>query len=307
LHKDYGTIGRPPPDNRMEPSLGASAGARLTERIRAWNVIVEECGETAGSVLALGTRDAQPVVVKVVKRPGDEWRGGGILEAFDGAGVVRTGGFVDGAVLMERLQPGHSLAALALRGRDDEATEILARVIREMSPRTAPTSTPTVTDLARSFDAYLNGVTEPISKALVEEARETYLGLCESQTRPRLLHGDLHHDNVLFDSARGWLAVDPKGCVGETEYEIGASLRNPLENPDVFAAAQRVERRLKTFDAELGLNASRALGWSWTQAVLAAIWLVEDGSPVEGGHPFLTVASTIRTILGHGYGTPLET
>jgi hypothetical protein len=34
-----------------------------------------------------------------------------------------------------------------------------------------------------------------------------------------------------------WIAVDPKGVIGEIEYEIGASLRNPYENPEIFASA----------------------------------------------------------------------
>lgn len=51
---------------------------------------------------------------------------------------------------------------------------------------------------------------------------------------------DLQHYNVLFDDARGWLAIDPKGVVGEVEYEIGAILRNPIERPDLFAAPEIV-------------------------------------------------------------------
>jgi streptomycin 6-kinase len=40
---------------------------------------------------------------------------------------------------------------------------------------------------------------------------------------------DLHHYNVLSDSGRGWLAIDPKGLVGEVEYEVGAAIRNPID------------------------------------------------------------------------------
>ena len=61
----------------------------------------------------------------------------------------------------------------------------------------------------------------------VERAQRLYVGLCASQTSTRLLHGDLHHYNILRDGDRGWVAIDPKGVVGEVEYEIGAALRNP--------------------------------------------------------------------------------
>jgi streptomycin 6-kinase len=206
--------------------------------------------------------------------------------------------FVDGAVVMERLRPGHFLAELALQGRDEQATDILAHLIREMAPRQAPRNIPTVQHLAGGFRRYLAGADEQIPRDLVERAQQAYLELGGSQTCVRLLHGDLHHYNVLFDDARGWLAIDPKGIVGELEYEIGAVLRNPFERPDLFALAKTVDKRLRVFETILGLDSSRALGWGFSQAVLAAIWCVEDGCAVEVGKPFLALARVIQPMLG---------
>ena len=70
-----------------------------------------------------------------------------------------------------------------------------------------------------------------------------YVDLSGSQRSTRLLHGDLQHYNVLFDTDRGWLAIDPKGVVGELEHEIGAVLRNPDERPDLFLSSSVIERR----------------------------------------------------------------
>jgi streptomycin 6-kinase len=98
---------------------------------------------------------------------------------------------------------------------------------------------------------------------------------------PALLHGDLHHYNVLSDRARGWCAIDPKGVVGELEYELGAALRNPIDRPDLFAKLDVVERRLEQFGLALGLDISRARGWCFSQAVLSAIWSLEDGHAAE--------------------------
>jgi streptomycin 6-kinase len=52
------------------------------------------------------------------------------------------------------------------------------------------------------------------------------------------------------------------------------------------------------FENTLRVNSSRVLRWAFAQAVLATIWLVEDGLPVEGGHPFLTLAHATRSMLG---------
>ena len=132
----------------------------------------------------------------------------------------------------------------------------------------------TVQDWGKSFATADQG----IPRDLVEQAREVYFDLFRSQSKTRLLHGDLHHDNVLFDSKRGWLAIDPKGVIGELEYELGAALRNPYNRPDIFAQPQVIEKRLKQFAAKLPIDQVRALRWGFSQAVLSAIWGIEDGA-----------------------------
>ena len=134
---------------------------------------------------------------------------------------------------------------------------------------------------------------------LLSEAHRVYAELCASQSRPRLLHGDLHHNNVLFDAERGWLAIDPKGVVGELkEYEIGAALRNPYEMPELFAMPSTIEKRVERFARALNLDAGRTLAWGFAQAVLSAIWSVEDGFAILPGSPSIALANAIRSMLG---------
>jgi len=111
------------------------------------------------------------------------------------------------------------------------------------------------------------------------------------------LHGDLQHYNILFDIEQGWTAIDPKGVVGEVEYEIGASLRNPYEKPELFASGEAVRRRLNSYARLLKLDSKRVLEWALTQAVLSAIWTVEDGFALDGSYPTIRLADTIRTML----------
>ena len=211
--------------------------------------------ETESSVIAFGTRDSKAVVLKVIKQPGDEWRSGEILNAFDGQGVARVYEQAPGAVLLERLRPGNSLVDLTLNGRDEEATEILAEVIQQMSARASsmsplelPQTCATVQDWARGFERYIATGDDQIPMDLVEAGQRVYLSLCASQRQPRLLHGDLQHYNVLCLTriVAGWRLI-PKGVVGEIEYEIGAFLRNPFERPELFLSRATIERRLKQF------------------------------------------------------------
>lgn len=275
-------------------------------------MIIDDTFETESSVIAFGnraligskSRDTQDVVLKVVKQADDEWHSGEILGAFDGKGVARVYERVPGAVLLERLRPGNSLVDLTLNGRDEEATDNLAHVIQQMStcalsmrPLELPQACATVQDWAKGFERHIATGDDRIPMDLVAAGQRVYSSLCASQLRPRLLHGDLQHYNVLFDSDRGWLAIDPKGVIGEIEYEVGAFLRNPVERPEVFLSPLMIERRLKQFTSRLNLDFERALAWSFAQAVLSAIWTVEDGFAMDAMNPALRLAEVIRPML----------
>jgi streptomycin 6-kinase len=277
---------------------------RFHERARDWGVIVEETFETETSVIAFGGRDNEPVVLKVIRQPGDEWRSGEVLEAFDGHGMAHVYEHVPGAVLLERLRPGNSLAAITLNGRDEEATDILADVIKQIfarassiSPLELPAACPTVRDWEKGFERYIVSGDDQLPMELVEAGHRAYADLRASQRQPQLLHGDLQHYNVLFDASRGWLAIDPKGVIGEIEYEIGAVLRNPYERPDLFLSRSIIDRRLSQFAETLNIDYERTLRWAFAQAVLSAIWEIEDGFTVGPTIPALRLAAVIQPML----------
>jgi streptomycin 6-kinase len=279
------------------PVVQATAHDRLLRHARQWRVTVDDAFETETALVAYGRRGSQPVVLKVLTREHDEWRSGEVMEAFAGRAVARVFEYADGALLLERLSPATPLAGMALQGRDDEATEVLADVIAQMSPRSRPRSCPTVEEWGKGFDRYAAARRDEIRADLFERARSLYVELCRSQAATRLLHGDLHHYNVLHDAGRGWVAVDPKGVIGEVEYEIGAGLRNPNERPELFADARCVERRLELLASRLNIDVGRALRWAFSQAVLSAIWGMEDGYAVDATNPSLRLAEAIRPMI----------
>lgn len=283
--------------------MGSMSAKQLKERVNEiihnWSVVVEDSLETESSFIVFGRRDNQPVVLKVIRQPGDEWRCGEILHAFNGSGIVRVYEYIEGAVLLERLNPGTSLAEIALCGRDEETTDILAEVMERM-PNLCESleGFVTVQEWGKGFERYLARGDKQIPYGLVERGQHLYTKLCRSQQGVRLLHGDLQHYNVLFDDDRGWIGIDPKGVVGELEYEIGASLRNPYENSEMLASPETVERRIKSYETKLKLDYDRALRWGFAQAVLSAIWSVEDGFAIEAGDPSIMLAKVIWEMLG---------
>src|SRR4029450_11565563 len=93
---------------------------------REWSLSVTMLEETPTSLLAFGNRGDVPVVLKIFRESGDEWKSSAVLRAFRGHGMVEGLDFRDDAILLKRLSPGTSLAELTVAGRDAEATEILA-------------------------------------------------------------------------------------------------------------------------------------------------------------------------------------
>jgi streptomycin 6-kinase len=273
--------------------LSKELNNRILTCVRAWSVAIERTVSTESSVVVLGKREGRPVALKVVKHAGDEWRCGEVAALFGGRGVVQVYQHVEGAALFERLDPGEPLAAMSLDGRDEEATEILAMMLGRMSPLDPPAWCPTVEQWGAAFAPYLAGGDERVPRDLVEPAQRIYAELCATQRNPGLLHGDLHHYNVLSDRSRGWCAIDPKGVVGELEYELAAALRNPFERPELYTSLDVFERRLDQFGMALGLDVGRARGWCFAQAVLSHIWHIGDGHDVDANSPGLRLARAL--------------
>jgi len=193
-----------------------------------------------------------------------------------------------GALLLERVEPGEQLTALAAAD-DEAATAVLVDVMRRIHrPVPEPEPLPTVARWGRAFAALRDrygGGTGPFPAALVDRAERSYAELVASSAPPVLLHGDLHHDNVLRSDRAGWLAIDPKGLLGEPAFDVGALLHNPW--PDLLTwpePGRLLARRVDQLADGLGVDRTRVRDWGFAFAVLSAVWLDEDGEPVDP-HP----------------------
>lgn len=225
--------------------------------------------------------DGARVVLKVHSPTGEFADESEALRWFDGRAAVRMLERDTDlqAMLLERLEPATNLLAVE---NDAEATAIAAAVMRRLwrpAPRHHPF--PTVERWGLGFERLrreFHGGSGPFPPKLVDEAEALYAELAATAAEPALLHGDLHHENVLAAQREPWLVIDPKGLIGEPAYETGALLRNRLE--DVFAAPDpigRLRRRAEQLADELGFDRARVIGWALAQVVLAGWWCYEDG------------------------------
>ncbi len=203
-----------------------------------------------------------------------------------------------GALLIERLQPGQMLSTLAASD-DEAATRVAAQVMgRLWAP---PPAGHRFTEL-REWTAdlaelrpHFGGGTGPFPADLVERAEAHFAELLASQPEPVVLHGDLHHYNILAAGPDEWRAIDPKGLVGDPAYECAAFICNPV--PQIAADPQlprTLERRIAIFAEILGIDRDRIYGYALAQAVLGSWW--SYASEGISDDPFLAVARALATL-----------
>lgn len=224
--------------------------------------------------------DGSAVVVKACS-PTDEFTQETVaLRLFDGHGMVQLLAYdpSNEVMLLECLQPGTLLRDVE---DDEKATSIAAAVMRQLWRPVPPEHPfPSVFDWGKGFmrlRQHYGGGCGPFPAALLEEAETLFAELSASMAEPVLLHGDLHHDNILAAQRQPWLAIDPKGLIGEPAYEVGALLRNPW--PQLLNMPQPgriLARRIDQLAEELGLDRRRVRDWGLAQAVLSLWWGIED-------------------------------
>jgi streptomycin 6-kinase len=245
-------------------------------------------------------RDGTAVVVKVHAPTGEFLQEAEALRLFDGHGMVRLLDYDinDKALLLERLEPGTPLSELE---NDEEATSHAATVMRQLWRPVPPVHPfPSVIDWGRGFTRLrkcYKGGNGPFPATLLQEAEILFAELSASMTEFVLLHGDLHHENILAAERAPWLAIDPKGVIGEPAYETGALLRNRLPDlADLPQAVRVLTRRIDQLAEKLNLDRARVRDWSMAQAVLSVWWTIEDGGSISQDE--FTCAELLASIKG---------
>ncbi|MER7155428.1 aminoglycoside phosphotransferase family protein, partial [Streptomyces lydicus] len=121
--------------------------------------------------------------------------------------------------------------------------------------------------------------------ALREPAEQRLVRTCASavaelvgEPGDRLLHWDLHYDNVLAGEREPWLAIDPEPLAGDPGFELLPALHNRWAEVVATGDVERaVLRRFDLLTEALGLDRRRASGWTLGRVLQNALWDIEDG------------------------------
>jgi len=157
----------------------------------------------------------RPAMLKVATCD-EERRGNALMTWWNGDGAARVWLHDSDAVLLERAQPAPTLAGLSAAGHDDDAIRIACAAVARLHAHRAP-APPAVVPLHDWFYALLSHDTD--DDVLRRSAATAHRLLAVQSTDEVVLHGDIHHGNVLHFGDRGWLAIDPKGLRGDRAFD----------------------------------------------------------------------------------------
>ncbi len=218
--------------------------------------------ESAGEPLALRT-----------------WDGDGAVRLLDHDPVTHT-------MLLERLDSTRMLSTLP--GTRD-AVLVIAELLAHLTAGPAPAGLRHLGDIAQTMldrtPAALQRIPDPDTRRTVADCAAALREVAD-EPGDRLLHWDLHDENVLASDRAPWLAIDPKPLAGDPGFELWPALDNRYDPDDT----------LWRFDAMtdvLGLDRARARAWTLGRLLQNALWDIEDGRPLEPRQ--LDIAHRLRT------------
>ncbi len=268
----------------------------LTEKYsKKWLLELESETITNSAIICFCQYKNIPAILKIPFSHSDEIEQQVVLAHFKDHGSVPILKSDDNALLLQRLLPGNHLIDLTIEGKDTEATTIFCQVAQKLHQANhSLKGFKSLASLATSFDQYIISDAQQIHHDEIIKARMLFSQLLSSQKSEVLLHGDLHHDNILYDQTLGWLAIDPKGYVGEPAFEAGAWLRNPIKYSKQLVTKEVIAKRITTIVTQTGWSRERIIAWGYVQAILSVIWFVEDNNTPAG---VLETARMLRSII----------
>lgn len=243
--------------------------------------------------------DGSLAVVKALKPfddVEDELRGAHFLKWRDGEGAVRLLGRDRRKMLLE--YGGDRLLTAVLDAEGDEAaTEIAADVLAKLhhpSDRPAPHQFQPLRERFTALFGRVETVADAEQKSLYGQAAAVAGELLDDARCVRPLHGDLHHDNIVFGQ-RGWLAIDPKGVLGDPGFDAANLFYNPIDRDALCSDPERIARMAQTLSRALKQDPRRLLDHAFAYGCLSAAWHGEDGNAKDENRE-LAVARSIRAV-----------
>ncbi|WP_342220430.1 aminoglycoside phosphotransferase family protein [Rickettsiella endosymbiont of Miltochrista miniata] len=267
----------------------------LSSYEKKWQFILEDFFNNASFNVgaAVTLTNGSPAVLKC-SIPSKEFTNEiAALQHFNGIGAVKIlrSDHHTGIMLLEKLTPGTFLEESSNEMQNTIISVDLMNKLYKTIQAEEISLFPSLANWFQGFDRlyqYFQGETGPFPKGLIDRAQAISKELLASMGPLVLLHGDLHYANILLSDKHGWLSIDPKGVIGEREYEIPFPRISEAGNVNKIS----IKHRLDQFIEVSGFDRQRILGWAFSKAALAAWWSFEDNGEVW--QPFLDCAEILK-------------
>lgn len=202
-------------------------------------------------------------------------------------------------MMLDRIRPGTVLLDAGLS--DAEATRVGAAKMREFwkEPRADGDLIP-LERWAKDLLTHNPAAHPHLSKSVADLlwiGKDIAHELLSSPTSRTMLHGDLHHQNILRGEGGRWITIDPKGLIGERGYDIATWMMNPWGIPRQNDYVELGHRRLDIFSDLLGEDRSRLAKWAVVHAALSLCWSLEPERP-EDPEEDIAFLRTMIKLLG---------
>lgn len=238
-------------------------------------------------VLPVVRADDTPAVLKLQLRD-EESEGEPIaLRLWSGDGAVRLLDHdpATGTMLLERLDASRMLA----HEPDIHASvRQIALLLSHLNQTPAPPGMRRLGDIAQAMldktPWALTRIPDPETRRITADCAAA-LREVAGEPGDRLLHWDLHDENVLAADRAPWLAIDPKPLAGDPGYELWPALANRFDPADIHW-------RFDAMTEVMNLDRPRARAWTYARLLENILWNIEDGDPVEEQH--LEIARRLR-------------
>lgn len=240
-------------------------------------------------------------VLKIARASGLEFRTElQALEEFNGKGVCRLFRYdVDHAVmLLQQVQPGQPLRQLASL---EQRLDVFCSVYRSLHSASAVKHRyPTYMDWVDRITEFMSGQAQ--YQELYQHMKQAQ-DLCAQVTAiypgTMLLHGDLHHDNILLGSDGQYVVIDPKGVIGDAVFDIPRFILNEFEDKVTPALQHKINSIIVYLAEALNVPQPIIRKLLYIETTMGACWYVEDGEINEHYEEQLA-----RVLLTHSLLTP---
>ncbi|HLM02412.1 MAG TPA: aminoglycoside phosphotransferase family protein [Pyrinomonadaceae bacterium] len=200
----------------------------------------------------------------------------GTLRFLDGRGVCRLLRFDEKrlALLLEKMTPGENLKEICA-GDDAKAVGIAIKVMRDFWRE--PPATSEFPGLEEWFEGLQKAEKTGFAPEYVKKARRFFDELMSARGQETLLHGDFHHENILSAERENFLAIDPKGIIGNIGYDLSIFMINHADwlksAPDL---TEKLDDALRRFSEAFAVEPQNVRKWIFAHTVLSAWWTFEE-------------------------------